>query len=88
MQHTVSYYHHQVIPKYHNEEKARQSDLSKLAQHAHKLVFIDDSPVGALALEGDHPWHRAASSRWRQVCALCKRSRKYSAEDDVSRCGH
>lgn len=45
------------------------ADLSKLSQHAHELILIDDSPVGPLALEGDHSWHRFASFRRRQICS-------------------
>ena len=43
-------------------------NLSKLAQHAHELVLIDDPPVGALALEGDHSGHWLPSLRGRQIC--------------------
>ena len=43
------------------------ADLSKLTQHAHELIFIDDPSVGPLALEGDHSRHSLASLRSSQI---------------------
>ena len=45
-----------------------KADLAKLMQHAHELVLVDDSPVGTLALEGDHSGHRLAGFGSRQIC--------------------
>ena len=45
-----------------------KSHLSKFLQHAHKLVLVDDTSVGAFALESDHPWDGPAGLRSWQVC--------------------
>ena len=53
----------------HSSQKHSETDLiSKLLQHTHQLRLIDDTPVGSLALEGDHARHRLASLRGWQVC--------------------
>ena len=51
-----------------NSRGQGENHLSKFSQHAHKLVLVDDSSVGAFALEGDHSWHRPAGLRSWQVC--------------------